>query len=118
MTTHHDHHHRRPVARDRIGAHRAREARTITTALALVCGAGLAAAVVPGVETAVNVGLLALVGLVALALGVRYLARWVRERREDHADALTAARWRAVHAPHLLHDHDCALTATTGRGVA
>jgi Flp pilus assembly protein TadB len=116
MTTHHHNH--RAITRDRIGAHRAREARVITTALALVCGAGLAAAVVPGVETTVNVALLALAGLVVLALGVRYLARCMRERREDRADALTAARWQAMHAPHLLHDHDRALTATTGRGMA
>lgn len=103
--------------RDRIGAHRAREARIITTVLAVLCGAGLGAAVIPGVETAVNAGLLALAALLALGLAVRYLARWLQERHEDQQDAVTAARWRAAHAPHLLHDRT--LTgAATGRGIA
>jgi heme A synthase len=31
---------------------------------------------------------------------VRWVARWLRERREDRADALAAAAWRARHLPH------------------
>ena len=101
MTTHH-HLPAHARHRDRIGARRVREARLITTVLAAVCALGFLAAVVPGVEAALTVGLLALAGLVLVGLAVRYGARWVRERREDRADALTAARWRAAHAPHLL----------------
>jgi predicted exporter len=116
MTTHLPAHAR---YRDRIGARRAREAQLITTVLTAVCALGFLAAVVPGVEAALTAGLLALAGLVLVGLAGRYLARWVRERREDHADALTAARWRALHAPHLLDDHGRTLTgAATARGVA
>lgn len=107
--------------RDRIGARRAAEARLITTVLAAVCTLGFLAAVIPGVEAALTGGLLALAGLVLAGVAVRYLARWVRERGEDRADALTAARWRAVHAPHLLDDtaDARALTGTGAvRGVA
>jgi uncharacterized membrane protein YoaK (UPF0700 family) len=103
--------------RDWIGARRAREARLITTVLAAVCALGFLAAVIPGVEAALTVGLLALAGVAVVALAVRYLARWVRERREDRADALTAARWQAIYAPHLLDDTAGAV-AGTARGVA
>lgn len=116
MTTHtHQPAHAR--YRDRIGARRAREARLITTVLAAVCALGFLAAVIPDVEAALTVGLLALAGLVLVGLAVRYTARWMRERREDRADVLTAARWRAVHAPHLLDDHT-RVGASAVRGVA
>lgn len=64
-----------------------------------VCTLGLASALVPAVEHAVSLGLVALAGLVLLGQAVRLLARWVRERREDRADLAYAA---AVHAnrPH------------------
>jgi uncharacterized membrane protein len=104
--------------RDRIGPRHAREARLITTILAAVCALGFLAAVVPGVEAALTVGLLAFTGLAVLALALRYTARWVRERREDRADALAAARWRAVHAPHLLDSYGHARSvAEAVRGV-
>jgi hypothetical protein len=57
---------------------------------------------VPAVEHTISTGLLALGVLLALVAAVRVLARWVRHRREDRADALVAAAWRARHAPHLL----------------
>jgi hypothetical protein len=48
----------------------------------------------------------ALVGLGIAVLAVlagfgRWVARRVRERREDAADLLAAAAWRAQHMPHL-----------------
>jgi Flp pilus assembly protein TadB len=88
---------------------RAREARIITTALVTVCAAGCTAAVVPGAEHVITVGVLALAGLAVAVLLARLTVRWVRERREDRTDAVTAARWRATHAPHLLDDQDRAV---------
>lgn len=133
MTTHHhDHHthripaHVRPAVRDRIGQHRAHEARLITTALGLVCAVGFTAAVVPAVEHAVTLAVLGALALAVLAGLVRFAARRVQEHREDRADAVTAARWRSVHAPHLLTAADRALLdpptrprrVLAGRGVA
>lgn len=83
-------------------AHQTYEARLITALIAVVCVIGCAAAIVPGVEQAVTLGLLALGLLVVLAVAVRLGARWLRERREDRADALIAATWRAEHAPDLV----------------
>ncbi len=101
---------------------RAAEARRFTIAAALVCGLGAPAALVPAVERATNLAVGIGVGLVLAVLAVRHLARRVRERREDRADALAAARWRAVHAPHLLDAHDRARLATppvsAGSGAA
>jgi protein-S-isoprenylcysteine O-methyltransferase Ste14 len=88
--------------RNTFQAHRRHEARAITAVLTLVVGVGFAAAVVPAVEHTITTGLLALGVLVTLVAAVRLLARWVRHRREDRADALAAAAWRARHAPHLL----------------
>jgi hypothetical protein len=90
---------------------RAAEARRLTTAAALVCGLALLAALVPAVEHAANLAVGTCVGLVLAVLAVRRLARRARERREDRADALTTARWRAVHAPHLLDEHNRAQLA-------
>jgi hypothetical protein len=97
---------------------RAQEARTVTTAAALLCGLTCLAALVPAVEHAVNLGIGVGLGLVALVVVVRLGARRLRERREDHADALTAARWRATHAPHLLTDHDRTRLAGIGHPAA
>jgi hypothetical protein len=97
---------------------RAQEARTITTAAGLVCGLACLASVVPAVERAANVATAAGLVLVALVVAVRLGARRLRERREDRADALTAARWRAAHAPHLLTDDDRARLAGIGRPSA
>ena len=70
--------------------------------LALPCGLACAGSVVPGLDDVVTAVVLGLAALALLALAARWVARWVRERREDRADAITAARWRAEHAPHLL----------------
>ncbi|GAA3218419.1 hypothetical protein GCM10017691_01210 [Pseudonocardia petroleophila] len=75
--------------------HQTYEARLITALIAVVCAIGCAAAIVPAVEHAVTLGLLTLGLLVVLAVAVRLGVRWLRERREDRADALTAATWRA-----------------------
>jgi hypothetical protein len=94
--------------------HRAAETRRITTALAILCGVACAGAVIPAVEHAVTAVLLILATVVLLAVGLRYGARWVRERREDRADALYAARWRAANAPHLITDRDRTVLARAG----
>ncbi len=78
--------------------HRTYEARLITAVIVAVCGIGCAAAIVPVVEHIVTAILLAVGGLIVLAVVARLSARWLRERREDRADALTAAAWRAQHA--------------------
>jgi cytochrome bd-type quinol oxidase subunit 2 len=85
-----------------INQHRTREARQITTVIALVCAVGFASAVVPAVEHTITTALLIAAGLALIVLAGRVLARVVRERREDRADALAAEAWPACHAPHLL----------------
>lgn len=97
---------------------RAAEARRLTTAAALVCGLALLAALVPAVEYAANLAVGVAAGLVLAELALRRLARRTRERREDRADAVTAARWRAQHAPHLLDAHDRAQLARIGHPSA
>jgi ABC-type transport system involved in cytochrome bd biosynthesis fused ATPase/permease subunit len=83
--------------------HQTCEARLITTLIVVVCALGCAAAVVPAVEHAVTLGLLVLGLLALVTVAGRFSCRWLRERREDRADALTAAAaWRAEHAPHLV----------------
>lgn len=77
--------------------HQTYEARMITALIAVVCAIGCAAAIVPAVEHAVTLGLFTLGLLVVLAVAVRLGVRLLRERREDRADALTAATWRAEH---------------------
>jgi hypothetical protein len=81
-----------------FGARRHREADGIAAALAVPCGLACAGSVIPGLDTIVTTVMLALAALVLIALGARWTARWLRERREDAADARTAARWRAAHA--------------------
>jgi len=81
--------------------HQTYEARLITALIAIVCAIGCTAAVVPAVEHTVTLALLILGGLALVAVAGRLGCRWLRERREDRADALTAAAWRAQHAPHL-----------------
>ncbi len=81
---------------------RDREATAITAVLALPCGLACAGSVIPGFDGAVTIALAVLAALAVLVVGARWAARWVRERREDAADALTAAHWRALHAPYLL----------------
>ena len=55
---------------------------------------------------------LALVGVLVGA--ARWVARWVRERREHAADLIAGAAWRAEHMPHLLTDTDRALIDRAG----
>lgn len=71
--------------------------RLIMSGISLVGLLGAVSAVVPAVEFAVTAGLgvLGLLGL--LVAGGRLLARWLRERREDRADEITAAAWRAAY---------------------
>lgn len=78
-------------------AHQTYEARLITALIAVVCAIGCAAAIVPAVEHTVTLALLVLGGLALVAVAGRLGCRWLRERREDRADALTAAAWRAEH---------------------
>lgn len=72
--------------------------RLIMRGIAVVCLLGAVSAIVPAVEYAVTVGLVALVLLGILGAGLRLLARCLRERREDREDEITAAAWRAAHA--------------------
>jgi len=41
-------------------------------------------------------------GLTVLLTALRRAIRVVRERREDRADLLAGAAWRAQHMPHLM----------------
>lgn len=79
------------------------------------CALAAAGSVVPGLDHAVTAALFAVIGLAALVGLAQIVARWVRERREDRADALTAAAWRAQNAPHLLTEQQRQLV---GLGVA
>jgi hypothetical protein len=97
---------------------RAAEVRRFTVLAALVCGLACLGALVPAVEHATNLALGAATGLVLVVVTFRHLARRLRERREDRADALTAARWRTQHAPHLLDAHDRAHLAAIGHRSA
>jgi hypothetical protein len=79
--------------------------------------ATIAAAVLAGIVGLAGLGALldaaldatghpVLIGLAAAVLAVlvgvgRWVARWVRERREDAADLLAGAAWRAEHMPQL-----------------
>ncbi len=83
--------------------HRRHQDRTITAAVTGFCGLGLAGALSPAVEHTITAALVAVAVLTALVIGARWVARRLRERREDAADALAAAQWRAQHMPHLPH---------------
>jgi len=80
------------------GTHRAREANALTVVLAIPCVLAVLGSVVPGVDDLVTRALVVLVVVGVLGVTARYIRRWVRERREDRADALTAAAWRAAHS--------------------
>jgi ABC-type transport system involved in cytochrome bd biosynthesis fused ATPase/permease subunit len=82
---------------NRFQQHRDREVRTLTGLAGAVCALGLAGSLSAAIEHAVSVVLLALVGVVVLVVLARCAARWLRERREDRADALVAAAWQARH---------------------
>jgi hypothetical protein len=100
---------------------RNREATVVTTVVALPCGLACAGSVVPGLDDIVTTIVIGIAAVAVLAGAARWWARWLRERREDRADALTAARWRAVHAPHLLTPADRSRidihAAATGSGL-
>ena len=66
-----------------LTAGRTREANTITAVLAAPCGLACAGTVIPGLDQAVTLVLLALAALALAAFGLRYTTRWVRERAED-----------------------------------
>jgi hypothetical protein len=81
--------------------------------LAALVGLGTAGAVLTATLTATGHPVLVGLGLAGLALLVaatRSMARVVRERREDAADALAAAAWRARHLP----DHPLATRNRAG----
>lgn len=108
-----------------LTAGRIREANTITVVIAAPCALACAGTVIPGLDQAVTLVLLALAALALAAVGLRHTTRWIQERAEDRADAHTAAAWRAEHAPHLFTATDRAnldvrspapLEASLGRG--
>jgi hypothetical protein len=80
-----------------INRNRNRSANLFTLAATGVCGLGLASTLVPAVEQAVTVVLLVLAAAGLSAWLVCRVARILRWRREDRADALVAAAWRASH---------------------
>jgi adenylate kinase len=81
-----------------ISTGRDREAALITTVLAIPCAFACAGSVIPGLDDAITVALLVIGALIVLVGATRLVARRVRERREDRADALTAAIWRHQHS--------------------
>jgi hypothetical protein len=82
--------------------YRSRNDQAATLAAVLVAGLGCAGALLPVVEHAISLALLAAAGIVVLAVALRTAIRLARERREDAADLLAGAAWRAEHMPHLL----------------
>lgn len=78
--------------------HRNHEVRVLTGVVAVICATACATSVVPGLEDLINRSLIIGAALVVLAVLARLGARWLRERREDREDELTAAIWRAEHA--------------------
>jgi hypothetical protein len=81
--------------------YRRRSDQVATLIAVLVAGLGCAGALLPVVEYAVTLALFGLAVLAVLVAGLRTGDRVVRERREDRADALAGAAWRAAHMPHL-----------------
>ena len=74
------------------------EYRAAMTVIVGACTLAALGSVLPVVEQATNVGMAGLGILALLAVALRFLVRFVRERLEDVADARTAAAWRAAHA--------------------
>lgn len=94
-----------------MNTHRHREANRITAVIAAVCTTACATAVVPGLEHTITTTLLTLAALAVTAVSTRWALRWVTDRREDRADALTVALWRTEHTPHRLDHTDRAALA-------
>ena len=90
--------------------HRDREVRAVTLAITAVCAVGVGSAVIPGLEQAITAGLIGLGALALLVIALRLTFRWLRERREDRADDVAAAAWRAAHR--------CPTVPARGWGVA
>jgi hypothetical protein len=89
--------------------------------LASVVGlAGLAALLSAALDaTGHPVLVAAALGFAALLIGsARWVARRVRERREDAADALAGAAWRAEHLLHLAAPTATETTTRMERGRA
>ncbi len=63
-------------------------------------------------------GLVTLAALAVVVATIRWGLRVRRERREDAADALAAAAWRARHMPHLAARLDRHDGRPVGVGVA
>ena len=85
-----------------IGDYRRRQDQGATLVAVSVAGLGCVGALLPVVERAVTVALIAAVGLAVVTAAARAEVRVLRERREDRADRITAATWRAEHMPHLV----------------
>jgi len=68
--------------------------------LATVCGLSIIGALLSSLGPPLAVGL-GCVSVAAFITTARWVARGLRERREDAADALAGAAWRAQHMPHL-----------------
>jgi hypothetical protein len=87
-----------PITTDPFQQHRDDVADSV---LAAVCGLSVLGALLNtlGHPLLIGVGLVA----AALAIGVaRWVARLLREHREDAADTFAGAAWRAQHMPHLV----------------
>jgi membrane protein implicated in regulation of membrane protease activity len=64
--------------------------------LAVIAVLGVTSALWPAVEFALNTACFGALAIAALLAGLRWLARFVRERIEDRADARYAAAVRAA----------------------
>ncbi len=107
MTTHDHDQHARPVrivAANPVAEHRAREARTITAIIAVICAVANACAIVPAVDHFVTAVMAAVAATAITVAVIRWAARRVRWWFEDRADARTAATWRAQHAQQGTRD--------------
>ena len=99
--------------------YRRRQDQVATLVAVSVAGLCCAGAVLPVVEHAVTVALIAAAGLAVLLAAARTGVRVLRERREDRADLLTGAAWRAEHVPHpLLAAPPAPATAPTAPATA
>jgi hypothetical protein len=84
-----------PVSPGTIQEHRAKEANLITAALAVVCGLAFAGALIPAVEHAMSVLVVAAMVPVAAVVLLRWVLRRVRWYREDRDDERVVAALRA-----------------------
>ena len=73
------------------------EYRAVMTVIVGACALAALGSVIPAVAYAANLGMAGLGILALLVIALRLMARFVRERLEDIADARTAAAWRATH---------------------